>query len=128
MVTNEEREIGARIAAARREAGLTQRALAARLGVTSRSIQNYESGTVIPYKHLRRIEMLANKRAGWLLTGDGRDEPMTATVRRLEEALERHHELLRDHLETMRRQTDMLKDLRLAADARRRPLADDRQD
>jgi hypothetical protein len=64
-----------------------------------------------------------------LLSGEGRDEPITTTVRRLEEALERHHELLRDHLEAMRRQAEMLKELRQAADGRRRrPPADDRQD
>jgi transcriptional regulator with XRE-family HTH domain len=129
MATDEERQIGGRIAAARHEAGLTQRELAERLGVTTRSIQNYESGAVIPYRHLRRIEMLAQKRTGWLLSGEGRDEPITTTVRRLEEALERHHELLRDHLEAMRRQVEMLKELRQAADGRRRrPPADDRQD
>jgi transcriptional regulator with XRE-family HTH domain len=37
-MTDDERRIGERIAAARREAGLTQRELAGRLGVTTRSI------------------------------------------------------------------------------------------
>lgn len=111
--------MGARIAAARREAGLTQRELAKRLGVTPRSIQNYESGAIVPYKHLRRIEVLAHKRVGWILGGAGGDDDMTATLRRLEEALERHHVLLQEHLETMRRQTELLRRQREASSRRR---------
>jgi transcriptional regulator with XRE-family HTH domain len=59
---DERRAIGTRIANARRQAGLTQRELAARLGVTPRSIQNYEAGIAIPYKHLRRIEAARKSR------------------------------------------------------------------
>jgi transcriptional regulator with XRE-family HTH domain len=109
MADEDRQGIGARIAAARREAGLTQRELADRLGVTTRSIQNYESGSIIPYKHLRRIEMQAHKSVGWILSGEGRDEDVTASLARLEQALERHHALLREHLATIQRQTELLR-------------------
>lgn len=105
MADDELREIGSRIAVARREAGLTQRQLADKLGVTTRSIQNYESGTIVPYKHLRRIEVLAHKRIGWILAGEGTSESIAATIERLETALERHQAMLREHLETLRRET-----------------------
>jgi transcriptional regulator with XRE-family HTH domain len=106
--------IGARIASARRAAGLTQRELAKQLGVTTRSIQNYESGAVVPYKHLRRIETLGRKRAGWLLAGDADDESLATTLEALHGALERHHSLLLEHLETLRRQTELLREQRQA--------------
>jgi transcriptional regulator with XRE-family HTH domain len=121
---DERRAIGARIATARRQAGLTQRELAARLGVTPRSIQNYEAGAVIPYKHLRRIEALARKRSGWLLSGDGGDTGVSRTLQRLELALERHHALMQEHMATLHQQTELLREQREAA--RRNPVPRDR--
>ena len=114
-MNDERREIGSRIAAARREAGMTQRELADRLGVTTRSVQNYESGSIIPYKHLRRIEVLAHRRVGWILSGDGRDESASETLRQLEKTLERHYALLQTHLDTLHHQTDLLREQRDAS-------------
>ena len=124
-MTDEQRDIGARIAAARREAGLTQRELADRLGVTTRSVQNYESGAVIPYKHLRRIETLARKRVGWILAGDPVEDSVAATIVRLHEAMERHYALLQEHLETLRRETEHLREQRDMARIRRRASGGD---
>jgi transcriptional regulator with XRE-family HTH domain len=118
-MTDEQRQIGARIAAARREAGLTQKELAQRLGVTTRSVQNYESGVVIPHKHLRQIEMLARKRLGWILTGDRPDILAGENLERLEHAIESHAKLLQQHLETLREQTEHLRELREASTRRR---------
>lgn len=77
--------VGARIARARREAGYTQAELAQQLGITTRSIQNYESGAIIPYRHLARIELLTQKRRGWLLdeddTGAGAFSEVLETMR-----------------------------------------------
>ena len=122
-MTDEQRQIGARIAAARREAGLTQRELAERLGVTTRSIQNYESGAVIPYKHLRRIETMGHKNVGWILAGDPPEDSIAATIVRLHEAMERHYALLQEHLETLRRQTEHLREQRDMARVHRRAAA-----
>ena len=69
--------IGARIAQARREAGLTQDAVAAALGVTRRSIQAYEAGVIIPYKHLDALESALGCAPNWLLGGDGNHELAT---------------------------------------------------
>lgn len=119
-MTDERRQIGARIAEARRQAGLTQRELAERLGVTPRSIQNYESGAVVPYKHLRRIETLAHKRVGWILAGDGSESPLAETIDRLEGAMERHLTVLQEHLETLRREVTRLREQREYREAGRR--------
>ena len=70
MLLEEKTRVGRRVAEARRRAGLTQRELADGLGVTVRSVQLYESGSVIPYKHLRRIELLTQTRPGWILGED----------------------------------------------------------
>ena len=48
---------------------MSQRKLAAHLGVSTRSIQNYESGASIPYRHAYVLERLFGKRHGWLLDG-----------------------------------------------------------
>jgi PAS domain S-box-containing protein len=63
-------EIGARLAQARKQAGMTQKALAESVGVTRRSIQGYEAGTVVPYKHLERLGELLGRTASWFLAGE----------------------------------------------------------
>jgi len=109
--TAERRRIGSRITQARRERGLTQRELAEELGVTPRSIQNYESGTIVPWRHLGRIELVTRKRAGWLLRDD-EGGALIDTVSTLLEAMERHHALLRDHLRVLRLHTERLREQR----------------
>ena len=74
--------IGRRIALARRHAGLTQGEVARRLGVTKRSLQGYEAGTVAPYRHLPTLASILGRDRAWFLAegshGDG------AVVRRRE--------------------------------------------
>ena len=74
--------IGRRIALARRHAGLTQDEVARRLGVTKRSLQGYEAGTVAPYRHLPALASILGRDRAWFLAegshGDG------AVVRRRE--------------------------------------------
>jgi PAS domain S-box-containing protein len=76
-------EIGARIAEARKRAGLTQHSLATHLGVTRRSIQAYEAGAVIPYKHLDRLGELLDRSPSWLLTGERSEATAAAPIRDL---------------------------------------------
>jgi transcriptional regulator with XRE-family HTH domain len=71
MRHNQDGTIGRRIAQARREAGLTQEELAGLIGVTTRSVQGYEAGTVTPFRHLRKLEEVTEKPRGWLLYGEG---------------------------------------------------------
>jgi transcriptional regulator with XRE-family HTH domain len=62
--------IGERIARARKESGLTQEELASRVGVTARSIQGYEAGKVVPYRHLSRLAEITDRELGWFLESD----------------------------------------------------------
>lgn len=63
-------DIGARIAQARRESGLTQEELADLAGVSTRSWQGYEAGEVVPYKHMARISEITRRSVAWLIHGD----------------------------------------------------------
>jgi len=120
--TAEKRAVGLRLAEARRLAGLTQNKLAERLGVTTRTIQNYEAGIAVPYRHLRTIELLARKRPGWILEG-GEDAELASTITALRDAMERHHILMESHLDEMRRHTGRLREQRRVS-AERRAQAD----
>jgi transcriptional regulator with XRE-family HTH domain len=62
--------IGGRIARARKESGLTQEELASRVGVTARSIQGYEAGKVVPYRHLNRLAEITDRELAWFLESD----------------------------------------------------------
>lgn len=119
MIPEERRLIGSRITAARRESGLTQREIAELLGVTIRTIQNYESGAVIPYRHLRRIEAITHRRSGWILEGNQANDALVDTIAALQHTMDRHHALLNTHLESLRRQTELLREQREASEARR---------
>ena len=86
--------------------GLTQRALAAELGVTTRSLMNYEGGVTVPYKHLERIGLLTHTNRAWLLHGSA---PRTfgETVERLSRAMETHRALVKTQSE-LRTQSELL--------------------
>ena len=63
--------VGARIKAARREAGFTQAAVAKKLGVVSQSVTNYESGRAEPkIKNLIALAALFDVSVDWLLDLD----------------------------------------------------------
>lgn len=67
-----QKEIGARIAQARKEqgAGMTQEQLAELLNVSSRSVQDYEAGLTIPWKHFQRLEEIFKTPMSWFLHGE----------------------------------------------------------
>lgn len=60
---------GKRIAAARKDVRLSQRALAVELGVSLRTLQNYEAGKFVPYRHLDALSRLLGRHPSWLLFG-----------------------------------------------------------
>lgn len=71
--------IGARIRQARDEAGLTQEQLADMAkGFSKRSLQDYEAGTTIPYKHMQEIAALTGKKPEWIIHGDPEPQPGAA--------------------------------------------------
>ena len=94
---------GRRIASARRDAHLSQRALAAELGVSLRTVQNYESGTFIPYRHFEALSRLVRRSPAWLLQGRRSDRPDQLLARaqqqqqRLQRNLDRLVELRDQH-------------------------------
>jgi transcriptional regulator with XRE-family HTH domain len=96
-------EIGARIKQAQRERGLLQHELAAMASFSQRSLQDYQSGVTIPYKHLTELSRLLGKPVEWFLRGD---EAVNVEEERLREiireevaaALAPLLELLRDRL------------------------------
>lgn len=78
----ESHEIGARIALARNEAGgMTQEELGDLVGVTTRSVQNWEGGVSIPYKWLTKISEVLNKPVGWFLHGSEPNDSETEDER-----------------------------------------------
>lgn len=81
------REIGARIAQARREAdGMTQEELADALNVSKRSVQEYEAGNTIPWKHFSRLEEIFERPLSWFLHGE--EEPKRPEASDLEALVE----------------------------------------
>jgi transcriptional regulator with XRE-family HTH domain len=89
---------GRRIAAARKELHLTQRVLAAELGVSLRTVQNYESGRFVPYRHLDALSRLLRRSSSWLLYGDERADAdeLLARSRQQRRELRRNLERLRE--------------------------------
>jgi transcriptional regulator with XRE-family HTH domain len=120
----ERRRIGGRITRARKESGLTQRELGELLGITTRSIQNYESGAIVPWRHLSRIEVLTRKRAGWLLRGEHQGGALEDTIASLLRTMEQHHKLLAEHLRLLTRNTERLREQREARRERHRVPVD----
>jgi len=60
-------DIGRQIAAARQQRGLTQRELARLLALSERSVQGYEAGAVVPYKHLPELGRVLGRPPEWFL-------------------------------------------------------------
>lgn len=90
-------EIGARIEQARKERGMTQEDLAdLAAGFSKRSLQDYEAGVTIPYKHLHELSRLLKKPEEWFLYGD--DEQEAADV----PSDDRLREIVRDELKEVR--------------------------
>ena len=65
----EAQEIGERIKLARLERGLTQEELAEMSSFSKRSLQDYEGGLTIPYRHFRELSRLLNRPEEWFLYG-----------------------------------------------------------
>lgn len=88
-------EIGERITEARLLAnGMTQATLADLIGVSMRSIQDYEAGVTIPWKHLRGIAGATRKEVEWLLYGGEAQEDLRSLVEEMVERVRRIEEIL----------------------------------
>jgi transcriptional regulator with XRE-family HTH domain len=87
--------VGRRIAQARHEAGwMTQETLAELLCICKRSVQTYESGTRVPYRHLHRLAEIFERPASWFLHGHPAGSGGDATDEEILKRLDLHAELL----------------------------------
>ena len=57
------------MASARKDLRISQRVLAAQLGVSVRTVQNYEAGRFTPFRHLDALSRLLGRSPSWLLYG-----------------------------------------------------------
>lgn len=89
MAQFEAREIGARISRARDERGMTQEELAAIAPFSKRSLQDYEAGKTIPYRHLQDIGKLLGRPTEWFLNGEPEQPFDAAEFRELREEVRR---------------------------------------
>jgi transcriptional regulator with XRE-family HTH domain len=87
-------EIGARIRVAREVAGLTQEELARAASFSKRSLQDYEAGAVVPFKHFRELGRLLERDTEWFLHGDA-TRLADEEIRQLQEEVQ----ALRDQLD-----------------------------
>ena len=62
------------IAQARRDANLTQAELARMVGVTARTVQNWEAGTRAPWRHIAEICIATRKPLGFFFDGENGGE------------------------------------------------------
>ena len=101
----EPEEIGDRIKQARERAGLRQEDLADLIGMSTRQVQNYESGDSKQYAKLRAIAGATGSTVEWLLgtANDGEDAETTAAqLADLRQSLDRIEEMLRLRLDVPR--------------------------
>jgi transcriptional regulator with XRE-family HTH domain len=104
-MTNANIERGRRIKMLREQAGYTQAALAALVGVSDSAIQQWQRGTNITWPHVRELARVFNKTPQFILNGDERPEPaagddLDERVTRIEERLfvaADHSRMLREH-------------------------------
>lgn len=89
----ENAEIGARIAQARKETnGMTQEQLADLLNVSKRSVQDYEAGITMPWKHFQALQTVFGRSLHWFLHGEESSQGVDADV--IEEKLDRIEQAL----------------------------------
>ena len=62
------------IAQARRDANLTQPELARMVGVTTRTVQNWEAGTRSPWRHIAEICIATRKPLSFFFEGENGED------------------------------------------------------
>jgi transcriptional regulator with XRE-family HTH domain len=87
-------EIGARITQARKERGLTQEQLAEMASFSKRSLQDYEGGVTIPYRHMQELARLLSRPQEWFLYGEQEQASAGERLEQIDERLARIEEAL----------------------------------
>lgn len=107
----EAQAIGARIARARDEAGLTQEELSEMASFSKRSLQDYEAGNTIPYRHMREISALLARDVQWFLHGEPEQgEDVVERLDRVGSRLEALEALVRESVELTREALELLRE------------------
>lgn len=86
-------EIGDRIKQARERAGLRQEDLADLIGMSTRQVQNYESGESAQYRKLKAIAGATATSVEWLLHGDERNDDQ-GDLQELRDHLDAQHDVV----------------------------------
>lgn len=107
-------EIGQRIKQKRLERGMTQDDLASLTTFSARSLQDYENGVTIPYKHFTEIGKLLNARPEWLMYGE--DEPPGSSRLEQEPGPQSTEDLVRQVLQNQHDAVQLLEGLAQAVD------------
>ena len=68
---------------------MTQKTLAELLCVCKRSVQAYEAGRTIPYRHLQRLGQIFERPSSWFLYGDGPTDDGASVADRDDELVRR---------------------------------------
>ena len=118
----EAREIGARIAQARKERGMIQDDLVGLSPFSKRSLQDYEAGVTIPYRHLAFIARVLGRSVEWFLHGEEREA--TGPIQERLESIERHLALIEERLPANPESSET----RPVHDPLAKPLADEPED
>ncbi len=95
-------EIGARIKQARLEAGLTQSDLAGMGSFSYRSVQGWETGERIPFRHFEELSRLLRKSSEWFLYGEEADSTVEDRYEMLLERLGQVEAQQQELLEALR--------------------------
>ena len=74
---------------------MTQAQLAEVLDISQRSVQDYERGLRVPYKHFERLEQIFGRPLGWFLRGEEIAPGVRIVEGRQDLATRRHDELTR---------------------------------
>lgn len=104
----EAKAIGQRIAQARAEAGLTQEQVGDLATFSKRSLQDYETGVTIPYKHMRELSEILEREVAWFLHGEPEahapaPESVLGLLQELREGVDASAEATADALEALAR-------------------------
>jgi transcriptional regulator with XRE-family HTH domain len=126
----EAKEIGARIALARNEAGMTQEQLTEMATFSKRALQTWEAGNVVPYRQMHELSGLLGRPVEWFLHGETPvEEPVPVDDRLVElaDAVEALGGQMKDLASTMSERLESIEQRLPSQSAAERPRREGRR-